>query len=326
MHRRTLLQCALGAGLGAWLEPVTASAPLPWHTRPLLGFGTSLALRVAHADASAAGRALDAGVQEIRQIESQMSLFDPDSALSRLNRDGHLADPAPVLLEVLRLTQAVSERSAGAFDPTVQPLWQLFARSRAAGTLPTPAQVRAVRGRIDWRALEVRKDMIRLRRPGMALTLNGIAQGFAADRVRARWHEMGVVHGLINTGEWSALGQAPDGQDWCLGVAGPRDEAQLLSSIRLLGQSLATSSDNQTWFSPDLRHHHILDPRTGFSPPDLASVTVLAPSCALADALTKVIFMAGADKAVQTALAWSVDVLVVDKGGRVQASPGLIGA
>jgi thiamine biosynthesis lipoprotein len=174
-------------------------------------------------------------------------------------------------------------------------------------------------------ALQVQPDVIRFTRPQMAVTLNGIAQGFAADVVRARWQAMGVQHGLINTGEWSALGLAQGGKPWRLGIADPRDEDQLIQAVAFSGQSVATSADNQTFFSPDFKHHHIFDPHTGHSPAAVASVTVLASSAALADALTKVIFVAGKALALQTAKAWRVEVLLVDKAGQRLASPGLIG-
>jgi thiamine biosynthesis lipoprotein len=89
------------------------------------------------------------------------------------------------------------------------------------------------------------------------------------------------------------------------------------------GRSVATSSDSETWFSPDRRHHHIFDPRTGYSPAGISSVTVVAPSCAVADALTKVMFVAGGQHALQLARQWQADVLVVDKTGRWQATEGL---
>src|SRR6185503_16682220 len=104
--------------------------------------------------------------------------------LSRLNRDGVLDHPDPYLVEVLRAAASVSERSGGAFDATVQPLWQIYADAKKAGRLPDADAVREAAARVDWRNVDVSADRIRLRGAGMAVTLNGIAQGFAADRVR----------------------------------------------------------------------------------------------------------------------------------------------
>jgi thiamine biosynthesis lipoprotein len=157
----------------------------------------------------------------------------------------------------------------------------------------------------------------------MAITLNGIAQGFAADRVRAEFEAHGIRHALINTGEWSALGRPEPQRPWRLGIADHRMADALMARLTLDGRSVATSSDNETYFSADHRHHHIFDPRTGYSPAEISSVTVVAPSCALADALTKVMFIAGWHDALRLAPQWQADVLVVDKAGHWQATPGL---
>lgn len=336
MKRRTLLQASLGLGMlgalgadslagihtAAAVRPAEVAA-LQWRNRPLLGLGTTLSLRVAHRDPAQAERALDAVVATIRHVEAQMSLFDPDSALSRLNRDGALHDPDPDLLRILRLAQDVSARSHGSFDVTVQPLWQVFEAAQRQQELPSNAAVLQARERVGWQALEIAPRRIRFKKPGMAVTLNGIAQGYAADLVRRQLQASGIEHALINTGEWAALGRPDARHGWTLGIANPRDESALITSLLMDGRSIATSADNQTTFSSDFRNHHIFDPRTGYSPPELASVTVAAADCALADALTKVMFVAGMQRALTLAQQWQVDVLLVDKTGQWRATAGL---
>jgi thiamine biosynthesis lipoprotein len=86
------------------------------------------------------------------------------------------------------------------------------------------------------------------------------------------------------------------------------------------GLSIATSADDQCTFSDDRVHHHIFNPHTGYSPQDIASVTVAAPNCALADALTKVLFVAGFAQALHVAKTWGVPALVVNKTGKWKAS------
>ncbi|OIP15321.1 MAG: ApbE family lipoprotein [Comamonadaceae bacterium CG2_30_59_20] len=332
MNKRTFLQAALGLGatLTAQCGAVTAQSglhkplgSLVWQQRPLLGFGTNLSLLVAHSNPALAASALDVAVADIRHVEAQMSLFNPQSALSQLNAQGFLAQPHPDLLKVLQLAQTVSEKSQGAFDVTVQPLWAVFSEAQALGRLPMADAVTQARQRTGWQHVTLDPARISFTRPDMAITLNGIAQGFAADLVQTHWRSMGIEHALINTGEWAALGESQTGGDWRLGIADPRDEQKLMKNIALHGKSVATSADSQTFFSADFKHHHIFNPRTGYSPPDVASVTVVADSCALADALTKVMFVAGIDQAMGLAKAWAVDVLVVDKAGRWRATPGL---
>lgn len=329
MKRRTVLRLGLGlgatamAGLVASRTAGNSPRELQWASRTLTAMGTSMTIQVAHADLGLAVRALDASVAEIRHIEDQMSLFRPDSAICQLNRTGRLDDPHPDMVEVLRIAQQVAQRSQGAFDVTVQPLWQAFEEARTLGRLPTAEVLLAARQRVGWRGLQVTASAVRLERPGMGITLNGIAQGYAADKIKTRLQSLGIEHALIDAGEWAALGQPAHAGDWTLGVANPRDARHLLTGIEMQGRCVATSADDQCTFSADFVNHHILDPHTGRSPTELSGVTVLAPTCVMADALTKVFFMAGFEQALPLARKWGVDVLVVDKRGRWQASPGV---
>ena len=325
-QRRQWLRTSLG--LGALLAATPASNALQrlaWRERALLGFGTTLWLRAAHADVATAERGLDAAVQAIRTVEAQMSLFDPASAVSRLNRDGELRRADADLLRVLHTSQAVAARSNGAFDVTVQPLWLAWEAARRAGRLPTAEALAQAQALVGWRGLQIDGERVRFSRPGMALTLNGIAQGYAADLARERLRAHGIEHALLDTGEWAPLGDGPGGRPWALAVGNPRGgaAAPTVAVLQAQGRSVATSSDAYSAFTADLRHHHIFDPRTAESPPQLASVTVVADACTLADALTKVMFMGGIDDALALAQQWRVDVLAIDKAGAWRASPGL---
>ena len=325
MKRRQVLYAAMGQGLmsATSLHASPASpAPLAWRRRDWLGFGTMLSLRAGGEDETQLERALDASVAAVRAIEAQMSLHDPGSALSRLNRDGELIDPPGELLAVLRLAQWMARHSAGAFDVTVQPLWQLFDAARQQGRLPRAAEVAAARDKVDWRAMHIETGRVRFDKPGMGVTLNGVAQGYACDRVRDVLRAHDIRHALIDTGELAPMGQNAEAAPWRLGLVDPRDDHVLMARVLADGRCVATSADEPSSFSSDHRHHHIFDPASGYSPPAFASVTVAARSGALADALTKVMFVAGPDRIAELARRWQVDVLWVDKHGRQGATPG----
>lgn len=325
MKRRQWLRASLGLGaLAAFPAVSPAVASLHWAQRSMVGFGTTLSLKAGHADADTLALALDAGVRALQRIDDQMSLFRADSALSRLNRDGILRAPPPELVEILRIAHNVSRDSDGAFDVTVQPLWLAFDAARRAGRLPDAQEVRAARARVDWRGLDVGPRLIRFDTPGMAATLNGIAQGFAADRVRAVLASHGIRHALIDAGEFASLGRNPESLPWSLGIADPHDESAIIARLLADGRCVATSADNLTAFSADRRHHHIFDPHTGYSPPAVSAVTVVADTAAVADALTKVFFVAGPARAKVLAYRWKVDAVWVDKAGRWDATGGLL--
>lgn len=320
MQRRQLLFASLGAATGA-LAHAKSPIDLQWRQTAMLGLGTTLSLRAGHADPVEAERALDAAVAAIRRVEAAMSLYGPDSELVRLNRQGFLDDPSADLLAVLRTAQTVSRRSGGQFDVSVQPLWALYAQAQRDGRLPTATEIRAAKSSVGWRHIAVSEQRIQLQRPGMAITCNGIAQGYAADAAREALRQHGVADALINAGEFAPMGHNDRSGAWTLGIENPRDEQRLVAALRSDGRAVATSADNRSAFSADRLHHHILNPATGDSPPALSSVTVLAPSAMLADALTKVMFIAGPQRIPQLARQWQVGVLWVDKAGRWAATP-----
>ena len=314
MKRRQMLQLGMGFGIGFSLNAASRES-LVWQERSLMGFGTTLWLKAAHTDASRLYEALNACVKAIRSVEKHMSLFDPDSAVSRLNRQGELRQPDADLVSVLTLAQYVSRRSAGAFDVTMQPLWNLWSLHSQTQTLPSSKALSQTRPLVNWQALSLSPDVIRLNKKGMGVSLNGIAQGYAADKVRAVLQAHGVQHALIDTGETALLGQSPKGDGWRFAVEPSVVSNEAPPVISPDGWATATSSDVHTVFSADHVHHHILNPHTGDSPTHWSSVSVIAPSCAMADALTKVFFMCSPLGVERMAKAWRVGVVLQDKRG-----------
>lgn len=330
--RRRFLTCVLGAGgaalANAWRTSVfPAKTDAELVTRRSSALGATVEFTVLGMPAERAHRAIDAAFAELETIEQVMSLYRPESQVCRLNRDGRLSRPHPALVDVLEMAARVSEQTSGAFDITVQPLWTLSVESRRHGRAPLPEEIVEARSRIDWRMVECSPDEIRLRKPGMAITLNGIAQGYAADRVRAVLGEQGVEHALINAGEFSPMGSGPEGADWRVGIQHPRQADQLLTAVVCDGRGMATSGDYETPFTPDLQQHHIFDPRTGSSPPELASATILAPTTMEADALSTAAMVLGSGVTLELLRRWEsegsggkIDALLVDKEGRTVAT------
>jgi len=330
LHRRQCLKWGSALGVaGVWgagalantdaalWDPKTRSFnSLIWRERALVGFGTTLWLRAAHTHSDLLESALNDAVTAIRQVESDMSLFNPDSAVSRLNRDGVLNNPSAALLSVLSLSRYVSARSHGAFDVTVQPLWEVWSQAKNEQRLPERKLLERQLHLVNWQALEVNPHSIRLNASGMGVSLNGIAQGYAADLVRSVLQSHGVKHALIDTGETATLGHSPSNSPWRFGIENATNSKGQQPVISTDGRAVATSSDSHTAFTSDHMHHHIFNPHTGDSAPYWASVSVIAPSCVLADALTKVFFMCPPQLVQRTAKAWGVDVLMQDKRGK----------
>lgn len=206
---------------------------------------------------------------ELAQVEAQFSLYR-DSALIRLNRDGRLARPGLQILDLFALAGDMHHATGGAFDPSIQPLWLATA---------TGGDLTAARAAVGWGRVRVGPEEIRLD-SGMALTFNGIAQGHAADRIAALMHAEGLGHVLIDMGEVQALGHRPDGRPWQVRIAAPDGTA--LTDLDLRDRALATSSPMGTRIGAG--QAHILHPKG--QPPLWQTVSVSAPSAAVADALS----------------------------------------
>jgi len=282
--------------------------------RSSFAFGTTVRVQAIAAGEKIAEAACVAALAAIHRVERLMSLFDSRSEISRLNRHGQLARPDPWTVAVLRQAQAHSASSDGAFDVTVQPLWRLFRLHADRAGLPADEDVAAVRSLVGWHGLSVDEGQLRLARPGMAITLNGIAQGFAADRACEAMCAAGAVAGLVDAGELASLGRALSGEPWSVALQVPhhgREERIALDAC------VATSADSPSQFSADRRHHHIFDPRSGWSPTALSAVSVLAATATQADAWSTAI-MVGGDGLARHALALREvqRVWLVDKRGR----------
>lgn len=271
MNRRRFLAIS-AAALGA-ARPAMAESQQIWTG---VALGARASIRLDHPQAEAiAARAM----AEISRLEDIFSLYRPDSALTVLNATARLAVPPPELLECLSLAGSVHRATGGLYDPTVQPLWSLWAEHASKGTRPTEAELMAKRGRGGWTDLKLDESEIRMA-PGMALTLNGIAQGYIADRVAALLEADGLTNILIDTGELHALGSAPGGGDWPVQLAQGGD-------VGLRTRALATSAPLGTVFDSAGQFGHILHPATG-EPARLfwRGVSISASSAALADALS----------------------------------------
>ena len=301
----TISAAAAGAvGAGAFAGRALQAQPLYRWEGVALGAGASITL--AHPQAEQiVGRAL----AEIARLEGVFSLYRADSALTALNTTGSLDAPPFELLQCLTLCGAVHTATQGRFDPTVQPLWRLYADSYEAGAAPTPQAVAAARALVGWGDVRVSAERIAFARPGMALTLNGVAQGYIADRVAALLTAEGLTDVLVDTGEMRALGGHPDGGAWpvALDVAG----TILPGAVPLREMALASSAPRGTTFDEAGTQGHILNPATGApsaQPWQLVSVT--APQAALADALSSAFCLMSRDEIVATLAAFPTARLV----------------
>lgn len=297
-RRRVLGISAAIAGLGLVMPGTLARATAPaesLHVWRGIALGADATLILHDEDPSRARRLIGMVLREIARLEAIFSLYRADSALVRLNADGRLDAPPLDLVRLLELCRQLHRASGGAFDPTVQPLWALLRRhfeDAAAGAVegPSAAEMAEARARLGFSRVDCSARRIVFARAGMALTLNGIAQGYIADRACDLLYDHGVAQALVDLGEARALGEHPSGRPWRAVVPDPTGGTAAVDvPFRHGVRALATSSPFGTCFDAAARFSHLFDPASGGSEAACRAVSVTAASAADADGLSTAI-------------------------------------
>ena len=301
-RRRALRIVAAAAGVPLMIAAVRASAPKgqlhSWQGDVLGAFSE---LTLWHADAVFAQRTIRKVRQEIERYERIFSLYRPDSEIVRLNAAGRLARPSPELRALIDESQRMAALSGGAFDISVQPLWQLYEAhfwSRSDVQADIAARAREVaQALVDFRRIEAGAASIGFTRAGMAITLNSLAQGYITDAIADMLRHEGFESAVVDLGEFRTLGRHPEGRPWRIGIRNGKAAGGDGRMVELMDMALAVSGGYGTRFEPSGRFHHIFDPVTGVSANGLVSVAVIGPRATAANALSTAICVAGEARA-----------------------------
>ena len=222
---------------------------------------------------------------------------------------------------MLETAAIMHEATSGAFDVTIQPLWLAMDAAAKRGRWLDDSELAQARAHVDQSALRFDARRVAFDRPGMAVTLNSLARGLAADRVAAALRACGVTRALFDTDVLGAAGRRADGREWLARIRHPR-RAQDSVAVTPIADFLATSGDYQYLWSPDYARHHIVDPRRGVSPGDFASVSVRAATGLLADALSTAVFLVGAEAAPALLARFAAAAFFVGKEGKLWRTSG----
>lgn len=263
----------------------------------------------------------------LERLEQQFSTYRPNSELSRFNlaRTTDWITVSPELARVATDSRALSVLTGGAFDATIFPLVDLwgFGPQRRSSPPPSAAEISAARARTDFRRLESRASPPALRKTSadLAADFSSMAKGFAADTVAAQLSALGSTDHYVQIGgDIATVGTRP----WHVAIEQPAASAPPAQAFDLTGQALSTSGDAHNSFTHAGRHYgHILDPRTGepvASP--LASVSVIAPTCAQSSARATALFVLGpaAGFALAVRERWSA-LFLIREGPSLTARP-----
>lgn len=251
-----------------------------------------------------AAEAIQAALDEAARVDSLFSWrLPPPVAMSSGERRW-----------LLDVGLEVQLASSGAFDPRLRPLISAWGFDGGTPRVPESTVIADL--------------LVRLQEPGLPagvddpeLDFGAWAKGYAVDRALAVLRDRHQPAGLVNAG-----GEVRGyGREWTVGVQHPRMPGALLVELRPGNLAVATSGDYEQFFEQDgRRYHHLLDPRTGYPARGCQSVTVLAPTCARADALATAVFVLGPDAGMDLVESLpNVECLIIDATGDRHDSSGL---
>jgi len=278
---------------------------------PLLG--TYVDISAAGSDSRDLVSAVDAALAAVEKIHRLMSFHDPESDVSRLNREAALGSVAvdPWTWRVLDAAVDLHRRSNGAFDITVAPVLQDL------GLLPS-GEGRGEPARAPPDTIELMSDRrVRFRHPGTRIDLGGIAKGFAVDRAVETLRMGNATSGLVNAGgDLAAFG--PNAQT--IHLRDPRDPTRSIGAVDIRDEALASTGGHFDPFaSTEIAPSAVIDPQAR-APARTIGATVRAPTCLLADALTKVVMIEG-EAAAALLDQFAAAALMVRADGEIVVTP-----
>ncbi|MBN2416164.1 FAD:protein FMN transferase [bacterium] len=277
-----------------------AAAPAPYsHTRFLMDTIVTITVHDSGSAAVPVSEAVDRAFTVMADVEKTASAHLPESDLYRINAASFSeAVVPPELGRIIAAALAVSEKTGGAFDPTLGRVKDLWPFTTPDPAPPDTAAVRSVLAFTGYRHLGIRGDTLSTSRPGMELDLGGIAKGRAIDLAVSSLREAGISAGIVDAGgDLRIFGTPPRKPFWNIGIRDPRSGGEIFGVITTGEAAVATSGDYERFFIYNgKRYHHLLDPATGFPAAGTASVTIIAPSALEADAYATAVFIMGPER------------------------------
>lgn len=271
---------------------------------------------------------------EISRLEGLFSCFQTQSEISQINHSAGIGSVRVhyETFEVLAKAVQFSLLNHGLFDVTIAPLVRLWSESQHTLSQPDHAHIQQALPLVNDAdlILDCQELTAGLRKTGQAIDLGGIGKGFAGVKILDIFAAFNITSAYSNLGgNVVALGTKPDGSAWRIGIQHPRQEDQLIGAVSVVDKSVVTSGDYQRCFTDKdgIRHHHILDPLTGYpSRSGLISVTIVSEDPLAADLLSTAVFIAGLEKGFELLRGYpNTEAIFVNEAIQVFITRGLKG-
>lgn len=277
-----------------------------------------------------AGYDLQSAFGTLAKINSWMSDWLPDTELNQINTSAG-AKPIIVsqaLFDLLSLSQKISTKTNGAYDPTFNVFFGLYNFKAGEEREPLAEEIKQRLPLIDYRKIKLnsKNRSVFLEKPGMKLGLGAIGQGYGVDQVvqelKQRGYHAGFVDGSGDTYFW---GTKPDKSLWTAGIRNPFNKDKVIGKFYVTDISVTTSGDDEKFFiKEDRRIHHIIDPKTGLPASKVRQVTVLGKNATESDAWDTACFVLGAKECLRKIRSEKLEAVIVDAEGKLHLSKGIV--
>ena len=236
-------------------------------------------------------KAFNSAFQAIHNIDS-LAYFGGTGDIGRLNR-GEKLTLSKDILEIIKQGIYVGKLTDGAFDITIRPVMELWKDFKKINKAPAQEKVNKLLPLVNYKNLIINNSTVEFAQKGMKIDLSGIAKGYAIDLAVEKLKTAGIRTGMIRAGgQITVFGN----KIWKIGIQNPR-KSGVFKVLELKNCAVATSGDYERFFmTGNVRHHHIMNPKTGFSITDCISTTIITDKGVFADALSTGVFVLGPEK------------------------------
>ena len=251
-----------------------------------VSLGARSKIEIHHHSEKLANDVLGSIVNDLAKYEKIFSLYKKDSQLTLLNNNSIIKEADVSLLDLLKKSKEISKLTEGAFDVTVQPLWQFYSQHFITNKnqfSPNSKDIELVKKLVDWKKIKIKNNIISFENKSMKATLNGIAQGWITDQITNKLKASGINNVLVDLGETYALGKYNNKRPWVIGLEGPDGIAD---KIQLVNKAVATSGGYGTIFDNSAKFHHVFDPKSGYSANRHKAISIVSDHAWIADALS----------------------------------------
>lgn len=244
-------------------------------------------------DETSAKQTIEKMLHEVKRLESYFSLYQNNSLINSLNINGELTSPPAEFKDLIFKAKNYARLTNGAFDPTIQPLFMAYKTLAKQTPLPSFKNNETIKNAhrlIGWQNIAISNNKISFEKKHMAITLNGIAQGYITDKAIMILKSNGFENTLINFGEYHGIGSKPFQNEWKIQLGETKQNNQTIKTWSLQNNAIAASDKHGYTFNSESQLHHMLDPKSGANQKAWREIYVLAKNATRADAASTALF------------------------------------